>query len=176
MNYHIRPLAAEHLADFAAHFARHREESGRDDIHFMPFAPGSGDGPMGIDRQRYLLPLSEPGWQRWFVAWHDTQVVGHVDLKQEGLRTSLHRCELGIGIEREHRAQGLGAQLMQTAIDFVRQTPSIAWLDLRVFAHNQRALKLYRRLGFVELGIHRDRFRIAGDSIDDITMTLDVRT
>ena len=118
----IRPLAAVDVPLFDEHFARHRKESGRGDYHFMPFAPDDEDGPKGLDARLFELPLTVPGWQRWWVAWSpdDSRIVGHVDLKGDHLKAGLHRCELGIGIERDFRGRGLGAELMQAAIEFTQ--------------------------------------------------------
>ena len=172
----IAPLKARDLALFDQHFARHRAESGRGDRHFMPFAPDDHEGPKGLDARLFQLPLDAPGWQRWWVAWLDNaRIIGHVDLKGEFLKTALHRCELGVGIERTHRHQGLGRRLMTTAIEFARQAPSLDWIDLRVFAHNDNARALYMDLGFVEVATLTDRFRIEGTSLDDVMMALDVR-
>lgn len=162
----------------AEHNARHRTESGRGEHHFMPFVPGEEAGPRERRPEPLSLPLSEPGWERVFAAFADdrSRIVGEVNLTGDGLRSGLHRCELGIGIERSHRGQGLGRRLMLTAIRFVRDAPEIAWLDLKVFAHNRPAHALYQALGFHEIGTVVDRFRIDGQSIDDVIMTLDVRT
>ena len=172
----ISPLQAGELSLFDQHFARHRAESGQGDYHFMPFAPDDDEGPKGLDAKLFELSVDTPGWQRWWVAHSSQQgdIVGHVDLKGDHLKTGMHRCELGIGIERAYRGQGLGRRLMQTAIDFAVNAPSIHWLDLRVFAHNENAWALYTHLGFTELGVVVDRFRIDAVSIDDVIMTLDV--
>jgi len=172
----IEPVSHDQLEAFMAHFARHRAESGRGEHHFMPFAPDDPDGPRGLDAASIALPLDRPGWQRWFVAREraGAKIVGHVDLKGDGLKVGLHRCELGIGIERAYRSEGLGRRLMQVAIGFARRAESLAWIDLKVFAHNAPALALYRSLGFHEVGRLADRFRIGGTSIDDVIMVLDV--
>ena len=90
------------------------------------------------------------------------------------MKTALHRCELGIGVERGWRGQGLGERLMQTAIRFTQEAESLKWLDLKHFAHNTEARALYDKLGFTEMGVLPDRFRIGEQSIDDILMTLRV--
>lgn len=172
----IEPFKAEHLELFQGHFERHILESGRGEPHFMPYAPDDPDGPKGLDVASLDLPLDAPGWQRWFVAIEEAtpSIVGHVDLKGDALRVGLHRCELGIGIERAFRGQGLGERLIQAAIDFARQAESLAWIDLKAFAHNTRALALYRRMGFSEIGRLADRFRIDRTVVEDVLMTLDV--
>ena len=171
----IEPLSAGRMPAYQAHFARHRAESGVGDIHFMPFDPDDPEGPKGLGGEGWQWPLSRPGWERWFLAVAaDDRVVGHVDLKSPPLKTSQHRVTLGIGIERAYRGAGLGRRLMQVAIEFTRQQPQLEWLELQAFAHNTPGLRLYESLGFVEIGRVQDRFRIRGQQIDDVHMTLAV--
>jgi len=171
----IESLTVACVDELRDHFDRHHAESGRGDPHFMPFEPTAPEGPKGLDVDGLTRPLSERGWQRWFIARDPAScIIGHVNLKGDGLAVGLHRCELGIGIERPYRGQGLGRRLMHTAIDHARRAGSLAWVDLRAFAHNHAALELYRSLGFVEIGRMEDRFRIGGESVDDVIMVLDV--
>ncbi len=176
MDYRVRSLVSEDLEEFRQHFQRHRGESGRGEPHFMPFAPGDPHGPTGLRPERLELSLSERSWQRWFVARPpgSDEIIGHANLEGDGLKVGLHRCELGIGVERPHRGHGVGRVLLQTALDFARQQATLRWVDLRVFGQNTAGQRLYGRMGFVEIGRIADRFRIEGESIDDVLMTLDV--
>lgn len=170
----ITPVSPADAVLLGAHLKRHRAESGRGDYHFMPFAPDDPEGPQFVNFDALAIPVDQPGWQRWWVARAGADIVGHIDVKGGGIRSVLHRCELGIGIERAYRNQGLGRALMQTAINFCRHAQSIDWLDLRVFAHNQNARHLYQSLGFEERGQFEDWIRIGPTSIDDVLMTLSV--
>lgn len=172
----IRPFQLEHQEKLSEHFQRHRAESGKNGIHFMPFAPDDPDGPRGITLEKVSLDIDQPGWQRWFCA-HDTEtglIIGHVDIKSDPLHSGLHRCELGIGIEEPYRNIGLGRKLMMEAIHFVRHCQTIQWIDLKVFANNKPARSLYKDMGFIEVGTVTDRFRIDSQCIDDVIMTLHV--
>ena len=170
----IVPVTAERVAALESHFQRHRAESGGPEGHFMPFDPDDPEGPKGLDAAALGLALTDPGWQRWWAALDGDEVIGHVNLKGPGLRTILHRCELGIGIERYRRGGGLGRRLMAAALDFARAEPSIDWVDLMVMQTNTTARALYESLGFTHIGTYEDRFRIQGKSIGDVMMTLSV--
>ncbi len=178
-SYSIVPLTADRLDALQTHLAHHHAESGQGEIHFKPFDPAQADRPKGLHETAWQLPLTELGWQRWFVAQSSQHasatVLGHLSLKGPSLRTALHRCELGIGLERKGRNRGIGTALMHHAIAFARATPTLEWIDLNVFAHNEIARNLYHQLGFVQMGTRIDSFRLSGESLDDVQMSLDLR-
>jgi RimJ/RimL family protein N-acetyltransferase len=158
-----------------AHNERYLPTSGEDGVHFLPFDVRTGDRPKSLDFASLQVPLTEPGWQRWFVAENERAgIVGDVQLKGAAIRSQLHRCVLGIGLEKPWRGQGLGEKLMCAAIDFARAQPTLDWIDLGVFSGNPRAKALYDKLGFVEVGRREDCFRIGEESVTDIMMTLHV--
>lgn len=170
----IRPARLEDTAILHEHMKRHLSESGGKHPHFLPFAPDSEELPTKPNLEAAIKGLDERNWRRWFIAVISNQAIGHVDLKGGGLAASMHRCELGIGIESQYRAQGLGRRLMETAISFARSSTQLSWVDLRVFAHNTAGIGLYRSLGFEQTGKCIDHFRIGGESIDDVSMSLAV--
>jgi RimJ/RimL family protein N-acetyltransferase len=177
MGVEIAELTRANYPGFAAHIRRHCRESGRDGFYFMPFNPDDPDQPRGVDVDKLDLPMDNPHWQRGFIAIERATglTIGHVDLKGERLRTMLHRCELGLGLEEKWRGKGLGRKLLHTALEFARANPQLEWMDLSTFATNTKAQALYRSMGFEQTSVIRDRFRIGGVVIDDITMTLRLR-
>lgn len=124
-------------------------------------------------RTSWEKQLDEVGWMRTWGLVIDGQVCGHCDLKGGHIDADLHRATVGIGIEHAHCDRGHGRKLMDAAIAWARGH-GLAWLDLGVFSENARAIALYRKLGFVEIGVVRDRFRVDGESIDDISMALEL--
>ena len=79
-----------------------------------------------------------------------------------------------MGIVAPFRGKGGGRRLMSAALAWARAQPQIAWVDLGVFSANHRARALYDKFDFVEIGVRRDAFRVDGDVVDDIEMTLSV--
>lgn len=170
----IRAVTLDDRQRFQEHIARIHAESARDDP-FTPVTPADNLDPAKQDHAAFARPLTEPKWRRAFViVIEDGSFVGHADLKGDQFLAGLHRCELGIGIERPYRRLGLGRSLMERAIGLARDAKTIQWVDLYVFGHNAAARALYKDLGFEETGTVRDRFRIRGRSVDDVGMTLKI--
>jgi len=171
----IVQLADVDLPALVAHIARHSGESGRDGDPI--FRPRSSDAPIDelatIERHQigWAQPLDEPHWLRTWGLVQGGELRGHLDLHGGRLPSEFHRAMLGMGIERPWRGRGYGRALLEAAIGWARNA-ELAWLDLGVFAHNTRARALYAAVGFVEVGVTRDRFRVDGQEIDDVAMVL----
>ncbi len=171
----IAQLAEADLPALVGHIARHSAESGKDGDPI--FRPRSTDAPIdelaAIDRHRlgWAQTLDEPYWLRTWGVVVRGEIRGHLDLHGGRLSSEFHRAMLGMGVERGWRGKGHGRALLDSAIAWARRS-QLAWLDLGVFAHNARARALYASVGFVEVGVTPDRFRVDGVVIDDVAMAL----
>ena len=82
-----------------------------------------------------------------------------------------HRGRLGIGVQADYRGLGVGAALLQALLDWAAAEPELERIELSVFAHNERAIGLYRKLGFVEEARLQGAFKLAdGTYYDDVMM------
>lgn len=127
--------------------------------------------------ERMSRALDEPLWGRaWVLLGPDQdRIVGHLELRGGRIPAELHRATLGMGIQRAFTGQGHGRRLVEVAITWAREVAELDWIDLGVFANNTPACKLYRRMGFVEVGLREDAFHLdAGVSVDDLQMSLRV--
>lgn len=117
--------------------------------------------------------VGAPGWRRaWMALDADGGICGHVDLRARPERASSHRCLLGMGVHRDFRRQGLGQRLLATALAWARAQDTIDWVDLEVISSNLPARRLYERSGFVFAGEIPDLFRIDGEQLGYVYMTL----
>ena len=171
----IRALTLDDLMRFQEHMVRIRAESGRSgDAPFTPVTPADRRDPT-VDVDAFARALTEPKWRRAFgLLTEGGEIVGAAELKGDEFRAGLHRCELGLAVERPYRRLGFGRQLLERAIEFARASSTIEWIDLFVFAHNAAARALYKDLGFKEAGTVTDRFRIDGRSADDVIMSFKI--
>ena len=177
MKIEIRLAEYADIMDVVEHDIRHKDEPGFNGLIAHPFLPGHPWDKEEI-RNQVLFSISkdlnEEQWQRIFVIEADGKILGSLNLKNN-FSGSLHRAQLGMGLEIPLRGQGLGKQLLQMAISWAKTQDSLTWIDLSVFAHNTPARKLYKNAGFKEIATLEDRLRIGGISIDDIFMTLKLK-
>jgi RimJ/RimL family protein N-acetyltransferase len=72
------------------------------------------------------------------------------------------------------RRQGVGTALLEQAVTWARAT-GVRKLELHVFPHNEPAIRLYERFGFVREGYRKDHFRRgASGYVDAILMAYEV--
>ncbi|HEX4720186.1 MAG TPA: GNAT family N-acetyltransferase [Thermoleophilaceae bacterium] len=82
----------------------------------------------------------------------------------------------GLAVDPEFEGRGAGRALMEALIDEARARDGRR-LTLRVFRPNERAQRLYERLGFELEGVLRGEFRVGEDEyVDDLCMALDLTT
>ncbi|MBN2468850.1 MAG: GNAT family N-acetyltransferase [Deltaproteobacteria bacterium] len=80
-----------------------------------------------------------------------------------------HVVEIGMAIDKDFRDSGLGSILLREGIAWARKK-GFRRLELGVFSTNQRALSLYKKFGFQEEGVRRNRYRVEGTWVDEILM------
>lgn len=83
-----------------------------------------------------------------------------------------HSCNIRIALDSGSRDRGLGTEAMRLAIDYVFETLPIHRLELSVYAFNDRAIAVYRKLGFHHEGVERDALYWDGRYHDSVTMSI----
>jgi RimJ/RimL family protein N-acetyltransferase len=102
------------------------------------------------------------------VALAGAEIVGelHVDESPFGFG------ELGMMVAADWRGRGVGTALVATAIEWARAR-GLHKLTLSVFPHNEAAVALYRKFGFVEEGrLIKHLRRDSGELWDVVEMGL----
>jgi len=172
-------ITAIGLADidlYLEHLGRHRAAYGNpDEIIHDPHPRDYKWDPVEKRRahiERWSKSLNDVAWGRAWAARDGDKIVGHLSLQHRGIPTNLHRAWLGMSVETQYRRQGIGRALVEAAIRWATSETTLAWIDLGVLAHNQPARRLYGAIGFQETGKTLDAFRVDGQSIDDIQMSL----
>ncbi|MFN7144018.1 MAG: GNAT family N-acetyltransferase [Myxococcota bacterium] len=105
------------------------------------------------------------------VARQKIAVVGWAQVVGGGRRRTRHVGRLEMMVDARARGVGVGKALMGSVVAWAERNPVIHKLSLNVFAHNTRAIALYRQFGFVEEGRREREYHFAdGSWRDDLLM------
>lgn len=89
----------------------------------------------------------------------DDKVVGTagIDSVGRGIKVA-HRCTFGVSILKEYWGMGIGRELTMAAIEAAKSA-GYTQIELDVVKENERAINLYKSLGFVEYGENERGFK-----------------
>lgn len=100
----------------------------------------------------FLKEKTESANEIEIIALVDGKVVGTAGIEAVGTKHKVkHRAEFGISILREYWGLGLGKALTAACIQCARDAGYLQ-LELNVVADNERAIALYKDMGFKEFG------------------------
>jgi ribosomal protein S18 acetylase RimI-like enzyme len=122
--------------------------------------------------QRIRAAGSDPtARSRVLVVHQDDLLAGALLLEAEPGRRRRHLARLEVFLHRAHRGRGLGAALLDAAVEHGRAHPELRKISLAVFADNTAAVGLYRSRGFVEEGRRKGEYlEPDGRARDDLLM------
>lgn len=100
----------------------------------------------------------------YLVAEVDGAVAGDAGLRADGAG----RADLFMALLPEHRGRGLGRLLLDRALGWARARDDLHKVTLQVWPHNQAALALYRRAGFLVEGYRHAHWRRANGELWDV--------
>ena len=175
MNILIRTLEIDDVEALYKHVnVLLSEQNGRNGFPY--FSPRTALPP----REEYLPKLKEDiekhkpedRFRLTFLALVEDKIAGHIVLEKGPLEANWHRRLInGVGVEKDYLGQGVGKALMKAGIDYAREK-GIEYIDLGVFSNNTPAVSLYKKLGFEITGTTEDEFRMDGNPLDGLDMTL----
>jgi ribosomal protein S18 acetylase RimI-like enzyme len=120
-----------------------------------------------------IFDLNDRGRGNYLVAEHAGAVIGHAFLESLSLAATSHVVRLTITVHEGHQRRGVGRALMNELLRWARSNPDVEKVELQVRSSNDRAIALYRSLGFVEEGRKTRRLKIGpNEYLDDVYMAL----
>jgi ribosomal protein S18 acetylase RimI-like enzyme len=129
-----------------------------------------------VEDFRAAIARAEAGWGHFLLAELDGAPVAHAWLDPLGRRRVRHVAHLTIAVHEGFQGRGLGKVLLSALIERARTDPTLAKIELNVRATNERAVRLYRSLGFVQEARWSRRVRLGpSEWVDDIGMGLHLR-
>ena len=99
------------------------------------------------------------------------RLIGYIEL--DGILWPHQNGWLSIGLgDKESWGQGNGREAMELILNFTFHELNLHRIQLTVFSYNDRAIKLYKRLGFKQEGVYREHILRDGKRFDMILFGL----
>ena len=90
--------------------------------------------------------------QHRFLAIMENRPVGTIGLHVAGQPRKGRQGSLGLMVHPDYWGRGIASRLIEHILELADNWLNLARVELEVFDHNERAVKLYERLGFVREG------------------------
>jgi RimJ/RimL family protein N-acetyltransferase len=157
-----RPYDAAALLDLKRQLDR--------ETSFMMYEPGERESSVQ-DLARELASVDRSPNSVVLLAELAGELVGYVELTGGSFRRSRATAHLVIGVRADAAGRGIGTGLLHSARDWAA-AHGLHRLELTVMAHNNRAIRLYERMGFSVEGRRAECLLIDGQFIDELTMAV----
>ncbi|MGM0864517.1 MAG: N-acetyltransferase family protein [Bacillota bacterium] len=98
-------------------------------------------------------------------------VVGSIEFRSQNRKRLSHTGSVSMSISKNYRGMGIGKALLKALLDWAEENPFIEKVSLGVLSTNQRAISLYKQMGFLEEGRLIKEYKLNhGEYIDDVLM------
>jgi Acetyltransferases, including N-acetylases of ribosomal proteins len=141
------------------------------DTEFLTFGPG--EFQLTRDQERDTLDsYSLRDNALYLVAEIDGTIVGSLNFSGGSRLRTAHTGEFGISVLKAYWGKHIGKVLLKTLIEWAHQFHIIRKINLRVREDNDRAIRLYTSLGFIQEGIIKRDLFIDGRFYSSVLMGL----
>ncbi len=130
---------------------------------YLTFGEGEFN-PRLEDEARFIEGCKKLRNSLFIVAEHDGEIIGCLTFTGGNRKRVGHFGEFGITVSRRFWGLGVGKILMKYLINWAEESNIVRKINLKVRSDNLKAIRLYRKLGFVKEGTisrffyHNNRF------------------
>ena len=98
-------------------------------------------------------------------------LIGNIGIEE--IDTTSRTATIGMFIgDEENRGKGFGSEALRLACRYAFDRPNMHSLHLWVFSFNERAMNMYKKVGFKEVGRMRESYYLDGKYHDSILMDI----
>ncbi|MBR2569260.1 MAG: GNAT family N-acetyltransferase [Paenibacillus sp.] len=116
----------------------------------------------GLDSSSILL---------WIIRKDTNEPIGDIELqdingmnRSAGIRIAIH--------DHAHQGKGHGSEALRLMLDYAFGIANLHRVELNVFAYNERAIHVYKKIGFKQEGVQRDALFYNHRYYDSILMSM----
>ncbi|MCE3011094.1 MAG: GNAT family N-acetyltransferase [Proteobacteria bacterium] len=105
------------------------------------------------------------------VAETNSKIVGMLDFSNGHRKRIAHTGEFGMSVEKSSRDQGIGSLSLSALCEWASSNSLIEKIGLSVHSNNDRAIALYKKIGFEVEGVRKRDLKYGeGQYVDTVVM------
>jgi RimJ/RimL family protein N-acetyltransferase len=100
------------------------------------------------------------------------KIIGLLNFRLSTSKKFSHKGFFGMSIQQAYTNQGIGEVLINTLMHWAKEDDRVEKISLEVFSNNERAIHLYKKMGFMEEGRLVKNAKLGpNEYVDDIIMS-----
>lgn len=140
---------------------------------FLTF--GHNEFAVSVAQERTILAeFISQEYELMLIGTIDNTVVAHLIIQRSAKKRLAHSGDLSVSVSKKHWGKSIGRHMIETALTWAC-SHGITKMQLQVGTTNERAVRLYKQLGFVIEGTITQALKIGDIYFDDYLMGLDLR-
>ena len=140
---------------------------------YLSFGPGEFDLSL-VEEEEYLRRCRDSDNQLYLLGLIGDTVVSTLTFSAGRRVRTRHSGDFGLSVRKRCWGFGIGSLMLDTLIEWAKDTGIIRKINLRVRTDNQRAIVLYEGKGFVREGTIRREMFLDGKYYDHHWMGLEL--
>jgi RimJ/RimL family protein N-acetyltransferase len=140
---------------------------------YLTFGPGEIDITKDLE-ERIIEEHQNTDNKIFLVVELDNEIIGCLNFAGGRRERLKHTGEFGVSVKKKYWNMGIATQLIKELINWANESNIISKINLKVREDNERALRLYEKLGFIREGRVTREFYVDGKYYDVIIMGLKI--
>lgn len=140
---------------------------------FLSFGPGEFE-LTEPEEEEFIRKCLASDNQLYILGSIDDTIVATLHFSAGRRPRVRHSGEFGMSVRKQYWGLGIGSLMLDTLIEWARDTQVVKKINLRVRTDNQRAILLYEGKGFVKEGTIRKEILLDGNYFDHHWMGLEL--
>ena len=131
---------------------------------------GENEFTVPIERVKQKLAMSKDSENSIvLIALDNEKIIARAELEGYYAARIRHRAKFSISVRKEYWNQGIGTEMIKRIVEQAKNM-KIRVIELEVLSDNVRAIHLYHKTGFVDIGIYKKFFYVNGMFKDAVLM------
>ena len=115
----------------------------------------------------FIRMQNESEGNLFLIGFWDGVYVGNCSFMGMSMLRNKHRVSMGIALQQKYSGKGIGTKMVETLLSVAKEK-GIEQMELEVVTTNERAIGLYRKMGFEIFGTLPDNMKYKDGSYADV--------